>query len=256
MTETKHFSLMILAICLWLSLILTGALVAANPPDSTRVRQQHQQIVDRFGIEPKSPPTTGNEKTIRTETAEQESEGQQQPGEDTSGFVRWLEKWGYVVSLVIILVLGVVLYLMSRWVPGIFRPSLPGKGSAGAKTNREDSLPFSTSPEEDFEKARALARAGEFGQGLVVLYRGSIKIIQKKYLVPRFQCLTNKEILHRLSDKNPFKPAFTQLAAAAERVSFRHENPGEPMFNSMLSLYEQVFLKKDKSKKNDRLEEN
>lgn len=224
--------------------VLSPAPVSAAevPPGSEKVKTVHKQLMNRYGV-PIDSRYDGEKEMIDARPSD-EMQARQREEPRSGGFGAWLKRWGLLVSVIIIVVLAIVIFLMFRWVPGVFRPTIRTGVDPQFRREKGGKRTVSTSPDQDYDIARDFARRGEFGPALVVLHKGSVKRLQEKRLIPRQDNLTNNDI-RRLVAKtgSVLHGPFSQLATAAERAAFKNENPGESTFTTFKTLYERVFLR-------------
>ncbi len=212
-----------------------------EPPDVQRVLNEHKKLIEKYDLK--------ETKRIEPDTGKmrQPREAEETENREHYDFSTWLKNLSLPLIVIITVILAVLFYFLFRGTGGLFHGAgrLPfdhmletGEGDAhGADDAAGDGA---------YGVALELARSGELGKALVLLHKSSLKKLQQIHMVPPGDFYTNNQvklILKGNPEGSGMVDPFGQLAAAAERCAFKGEEPAEPVFLAMKTLYEKTFLK-------------
>jgi hypothetical protein len=233
--------------------ILVGALVfftvplyaqgtgPVEPPDVNRVLDEHKKLIEKYDLK--------ETKKIAPDTDKMRYPGEAEEMENREyyDFGTWLKNLSLPLVVVITVILAVLFYFLFRGAGDLF----PGTGrlpfddmfeTGEGKANAADDA----AGEGAYNIALKLAQDGQLGKALVLLHKSSLGKLQQRHLVPPGDFYTNNQVKFILKG-NPegsgMVDPFGQLAAAAERCAFKGEEPAEPVFLAVKTLYENTFLK-------------
>jgi uncharacterized membrane protein SpoIIM required for sporulation len=240
--------LIILLAVLLLTVSMPPRLLAAGDsthhPTAREVIEAHQELIKKYGPEKAdlSRKEPRQDKRVESEKSEDREEERVSPG-----FLEWLQGLSLPVIIIIVLILVILFYFMFRGVPGFFPGAVAGAAvkKPGVKSGA-DGAEWDRGGDEDYGAAVRWAKQGEYGRALVVLHQSSIKRLQENHWIPLGRNFTNNDIRRLIGESGTgvvFFTPFSQLAAAAERVAFKHENPGPEAYIKLEQSYEAVFLK-------------
>jgi len=212
-----------------------------EPPNVQRVLNEHKKLIEKYDLK--------ETKRIEPDTGKmwQPMEAEEMENREHYDFGTWLKNLSLPLIVIITVILAVLFYFLFRGAGGLFPGTgrLPldempetGEGDAHAADDAAGDGAYSIALE--------LARGGELGKALVLLHKSSLRKLQQRLLVPPGDFYTNNQV-KRILKVNPEGSSmvnpFGQLAAAAERCAFKGEEPEEPVFLAMKTLYENTFLK-------------
>lgn len=210
------------------------------PPGPPRVKEEHRKLLERYGLEKETEIDVRAEKEIVVDEEEAVDE------EETSffDFAESLKELSLPVIIIIVVVLAVLFYLLLRGAPRFFPPLVTGgeqdRGAPGPPGEDDGDH----TGDAGYKRALALAQKGAYGKALIVFHKSSLQKLRDYHLIPPGEHLTNNEIKGLIENsRTGISTPFTHLAAAAERVAFKGEEPKPETFRALKAVYETSFLK-------------